>query len=219
MSGMIVHSSDPIVLLGGADLGPGELNILSKHEGVFVAADSGADHLLRAGLRPSAVIGDLDSLSDAARAAFSDVLHRVDEQETVDFEKALDRICAPLIYGVGFGGGRVDHMLTALHVLGRNRDRPVVLIGAGEVTTCIPSRGLTLDLPSATPISLMPLEAGTATLTGVNWPFTDQTVAPMGFTSPSNVTTGGPVHVNASHAALLSLPIDHLSSLACVLQT
>jgi thiamine pyrophosphokinase len=86
---LIVHSSDPVALVGGADLGPQDLNILQSYAPSFVGVDGGADHLLAAGIRPAAVIGDLDSISDAARSEYADLLHHVPEQDTVDFEKAL----------------------------------------------------------------------------------------------------------------------------------
>ena len=82
---LIVHSFDPVVLVGGADLGPEDFNIVQTEMTTFVGVDGGADHLLGRGITPVAVIGDFDSLSDAARAAFGPVLHHIPEQATVDF--------------------------------------------------------------------------------------------------------------------------------------
>ncbi len=68
----------------------------------FVGVDGGADHLLAAGVTPAAVIGDLDSLSDLARATFAEQTYHIAEQETTDFEKALTRIDAARVLAVGF---------------------------------------------------------------------------------------------------------------------
>jgi len=132
---MIVHSSSPLVLVGGADLGPLDVNILQRYGANTVAVDAGADHLLGCGVVPRAVIGDLDSLSQAARDAFADRLHHVPEQETVDFEKAVLRVAAPVIIAVGFSGGRLDHMLAGLDVMGRHH------VGVRQPVECSSRRG------------------------------------------------------------------------------
>ena len=105
---VIVHSIDPVVMVGGADLGPQELNILPKAvANISSELMAGLIIYWLTALIPSAVIGDLDSLSDAARAAFANLLHHIPEQDTVDFEKALTNVSAPLIYALGFAGGRL----------------------------------------------------------------------------------------------------------------
>ena len=82
----------------------------------------GRARALAAGIVPQAVIGDLDSISEAGRAAIPPGrLHRVAEQETTDFEKALRHIAAPFVLGVGFAGTRIDHLLAALTTLVRLR--------------------------------------------------------------------------------------------------
>lgn len=211
---MIVHSFDPVVLVGGADLGPQDLNIPQRALATFVGVDGGADHLLTRGIMPAAVIGDLDSLSDAARAKFGELLHHIPEQATVDFEKALTNVAAPLIYAVGFAGGRLDHTLAVLHVMGRYPDKPVILVSGEDVSAIIPAQGITLDLPIGSRISLMPLIASQVQATGLKWPVSDQPFAPLGFTSPSNATASPTVTLQAKGCVIVTLPRSALVALA-----
>ena len=153
---VIVHSSDPVTLVGGADLRPSDLATALSFAPGLVAADGGADHLLSAGLQPQAVIGDMDSISGAAAAAFAAVLHKVIEQETTDFDKALRHIAAPLAIAVGVTGGRFDHELAVLHSLLRHPATPCIVLGKDSLLFLCPPR-LDLILDPGTLFSLFPL--------------------------------------------------------------
>lgn len=210
---LIVHSFDPVVLVGGADLGPEDLNIPQRSLATFVAVDRGADHLLAHGITPAAVIGDFDSLSDAARATFSDRLHHIAEQSTVDFEKALTNVGAPLIYAVGFAGGRLDHTLAVLYVMGRFIDKPVILLSADDATAIVPRDGLRLEVPIGCRVSLMPLADAQVNATGLVWPIIDQEMHPMRFTSPSNASATPLVQVHAVGPVLVTVPRTQAAAL------
>lgn len=210
---MIVHSLDPIVLVGAADIGHEELNIFQSHTKQFVGIDAGADYFLAAGIDPVAVIGDLDSLSDVARTRFASVLHHIPEQDTVDFEKGLVRVAAPLIYALGFAGGRLDHTLAVLHVMGRNPQRPVILVSADDVSAVVPAGGLALQLPIGCRVSVMPLAAAQVNATGLVWPLTDQAMHPMGFTSPSNAAADISVTIQATGPVMVTVPRAQMAAL------
>lgn len=211
---LIVHSSNPIVLVGAADLGPEDLNIPQRALATFVAVDRGADHLLAHGITPAAVIGDFDSLSEAARVTFSDRLHHIPEQSTVDFEKALSNVDAPLIFAVGFAGGRLDHTLAVLHVMGRFIDKPVILLSADDATAMVPRDGLRLAVPVGCRISLMPLADARVDGVGLVWPITDQAMHPMHFTSPSNAAAAKVVQIHAMGPVLVTVPRSQTEALA-----
>ena len=211
---MIVHSIDPVVMVGGADLGPEEFNIMQKEVATFIGVDGGADHLLAHGIIPSAVIGDLDSISDAARTAFAGLLHHIPEQDTVDFEKALTNISAPLIYALGFAGGRLDHTLAVLHVMGRHAETPVILLSADDASAIVPAQGITLHLPFGTRVSLMPLADARVDATGLKWPIIDQAMHPMHFTSPSNTVAEETVKIHAMGPVVVTVPRGQAQALA-----
>lgn len=202
----IVESHSPVCLVGGSAIADDAISAVFAHVSAFVGVDGGADHLLAASVTPVAVVGDLDSLSDRARAAFADRLCYVPEQSTTDFEKALVRVAAPVVLALGFTGGRIDHVLSVMNVLARFPDRAVIL--ADEDDVCFAARpGRTvLDVEKGTRISLLPLGNATVSVTGVVWPFTAREMAPDGFSSPSNAALGGQVVIDADGPVLVTLP-------------
>jgi len=173
----------------------------------LVAADGGADVVLAAGLRPDAVIGDMDSLSAKARAAFHDVLHPVAEQTTTDFEKCLLRIDAELVVALGVTGGRLDHTLAALNTMARFAKRRIIALGGVDCAALVPKGGLRLDLAPGTRLSLMPLGRVACTARGLRWPLEAAEMAPDGAVSISNeVGPTGRVEVEAEGPLLVTLP-------------
>ena len=79
-----------------------------------VCCDGAASALLRAGLEPDLVVGDLDSLDPALKKRFGKRLIHESEQETNDLSKAF-RACMARgwksIVILGAGGRREDHLL------------------------------------------------------------------------------------------------------------
>ncbi len=131
MSQAIVRSDVPVTLLGAGRVEADDLALALSHAPVLVAADGGAAHALDRGLMPRAVIGDMDSMPDAVRQAIpADRLHKIEEQDSTDFDKALCSIAAPLVLGVGFLGDRLDHQLAAMSALVRQAAQRCILIGA-----------------------------------------------------------------------------------------
>lgn len=165
----IVSSSCPITLIGGVNPAPGTLSEALSIAPNVVAADGGADHALAAGLTPEAVVGDMDSISEAARAAFKGVLHPIAEQNSTDFDKALRHTDAPLVLGVGFSGARLDHELGAMTVLVRHPERRCILIGEETIVLLCPPQ-ITLDLPLGSAVSLFPMAEVGCESDGLRWP-------------------------------------------------
>ena len=107
MNGHFVVSDTGITLVAGGPVDRTTLRMALKHAPMLVAADGGADRALRHGAEPIAVIGDLDSISDAARTRLgAGRLHHVAEQETTDLDKCLRSIKARFILAIGVTGGR-----------------------------------------------------------------------------------------------------------------
>lgn len=215
---VIVHSSDPVTLVGGADLRLTDLTNALRFGPTLVAADGGADHLLRAGLQPQAVIGDMDSITDAASAAFAGVLHRVPEQQTTDFDKTLRHIAAPLVIALGVTGGRFDHELAALHVLLCHPDRLCLLLGPDSLTVVCPPE-LTLHLTPGTVVSLFPMGPVRCGSTGLRWPTDGLDFVPTSLIGTSNEATGPVTLTPDAPAMLLILPADTLAETVRALLT
>lgn len=186
----LVRTLSPVTLVGGGQASAEDLHMALTLAPTCVAADGGAVLARAAGVTPAAVIGDFDSFpSELAEAFPADRLHRITEQHSTDFEKALTRIDAPLVIGVGLLGGRIDHQLGALHVLMAYPDRPVVLLAPDELVFLAPSR---IDLPTeeGDVISLFPLAPVTAQGRGLRWPLEGLRFAPGLQSGTSNQATG-----------------------------
>lgn len=203
-------------LVGGAPVSIRTLKEALTHAPRLIAADGGADTVLAAGLMPEAVVGDLDSISDAARAAFADRLHHVGEQDSTDFAKALRTHPAPLTIGVGFMGARHDHFLSCLTELARSR-APCVLLGEEECLCLAPAR-LTLDVAAGARVSLWPMGPGTGRSEGLRWPLDGLAFGPTTRTGTSNAATGRVRLALEGGPWVLSLPAAALSDLLAMLE-
>ncbi|MGR3738712.1 MAG: thiamine diphosphokinase [Limimaricola soesokkakensis] len=208
----IVQCANEVTLLGGGTLGEGDLALALARAPVLVAADGGARHAAAAGLEPRAVIGDMDSLGDAA-ARFADRLHEIAEQDSTDFDKALRNIGASLVLAVGFTGGRLDHELAAFHVLAARPDRRCLLIGTESLVFLCPPE-IALDLALGQPFSLFPLGEVGCVSEGLRWPTAGIAFSPAQRIGTSNEVTG-PVRLRVD--APLMLAIAPSSALDAVL--
>lgn len=215
----IVTTEGGVTLIGGGAVGRGELALALSLAPTLVAADGGADAALAEGQVPVAVIGDLDSISDAARAAIpGDALHRVAEQDSTDFQKCLTRISARFVIAVGFAGRRLDHTLAALTVMARLPGRPpVLMIAAEDVVFVCPPR-LTLSLAAGTRVSLWPIGRAQGTSAGLRWPIDGIDFAPDGRVGTSNEAVGT-VTLTMDGSMLVLLPRDQTrAALAALLR-
>jgi thiamine pyrophosphokinase len=90
----------------------------------LLAADGGANHLARLGLKPTAVVGDLDSVKPNTRAWLGEecMVDRPDQNRT-DLDKALeygfDELGIRNLTVLAALGGRTDHDLGNLGLLAR----------------------------------------------------------------------------------------------------
>ena len=214
-----IVSQQSVTLAGAGPLREVDLDEASELAPRLVAADSGADRLIGLGHTPEAVIGDMDSLGDAARDALApQTLHRVDEQDSTDFEKCLTRIEAPLVLAIGVTGGRLDHTLAAFNTLLRHPVRRCILIGAQDVVTLCPAM-LELPLAAGTRVSLFPFGPVTAQSEGLKWPLDGIRFAPDGTIATSNAATG-PLRLGVDTPRLiLILPRAELRPLIAALET
>jgi thiamine pyrophosphokinase len=186
MSQPIVQTSQGITLAGGGPFSGRDLRLCLARAPVAVAADGGADRLLRHQVMPEAVIGDFDSLSEGARARIPQARqHPFAEQLTTDFDKALRSISAPFVLALGFAGARLDHGLAAFNTLVSRRDRRCILIGPKDIAFAAPAH-LTLDLVPGEPLSLFPMARVSGNSTGLEWPIDGLDFAPDGMIGTSN---------------------------------
>jgi thiamine pyrophosphokinase len=202
MNDAIVYSADPVVLVGGGSCHFGALKAAMAGRRV-VAADGGAEAVLACGQQPDAVIGDLDSLPPALRQQLPEArLHRIAEQESTDFDKALRSIAAPLVLGHGFLGKRLDHQLAAMTVLVQRAERRCILVGESDVVCLCPPR-LALDLAPGTRVSLFPMGPVRGRSEGLRWPIAGLDFAPGQRIGTSNAAEAGGLRLEVTAPLML----------------
>lgn len=202
MNQPIVDARAGVTLVAGGPFGARDLTMATRRAPVVVAADGGADRALALGRAPVAVIGDFDSIGAAARARLAPVLHRIDEQETTDFDKTLRSIRAPFVIALGVLGGRLDHELAALSTIAAQAGMPVVALGRADVVFAAPAR-LQMSLRAGDRLSLYPLRPMGGTSRGLDWPIDGLRLAPDGRLGTSNRVTSGPVSLTFDAAGML----------------
>lgn len=151
---------------------------LREQAELVVAADGAADKALAAGIAPDAVVGDLDSISDAARARLGpDRLRLVPSRDETDLQKAIDfcleRGCSAIDI-VAAGGGRADHALANLSVLCLFRGPCRIRIIDDLFEIELVQQSAVIDAPAGTVVSLIaigPCEG--VTTTGLRWDLSD----------------------------------------------
>lgn len=202
----IVHSANPVTLIGAGEVTPPDLQKSLSLAPICVAADGGAALALAEGVDVAALIGDFDSVTaDILSQIPPQRQHRVAEQTSTDFEKALVRIKAPLVLGVGFLGGRLDHQMAVLHSLVAYPERPCILIGRDEVICLAPPR---IELPTQAldVVSLFPMAPVSGKSTGLEWPIEGLAFSPSRRIGTSNRATGPSTLSFEKPEMLLMLP-------------
>ena len=194
--------SQVVVVIGGGPLSPRAVTEVLP-DATIIAADSGLDHAVAAGLRPTILIGDLDSISAHGKMwAYAHELeidqHPLDKGAT-DTELALLRAAdteALNLLVFGAAGDRFDHALGTLAVLGHPalaRFETIRLaLDETEIHVMHPGRSVTIDLPQNTSFSLLALH-GTCRgvqVTGARWSLVDASLAPWSTLGISNESTG-----------------------------
>ena len=168
-----------------------------------VGADGGGERLLAAGIEPDAVVGDLDSLSAAAREKLANRLVRDDDPNRSDLEKAVTwtRVQgADDIVVIGWSGGRLDHTLAALAQafegvqLHDDRFRVTAVAGSAEFTA-----------QPGTLFSLMALPEAVVSVGGARWELARETRAIGARGLHNEVGAGGRVRVECHSGKLLLL--------------
>jgi len=154
-----------IVVLNGRVPDP---SFFAESELPVIAVDGATNSLLRQGIRPELVVGDLDSVDLATRRDLS-VVHLPDQSQS-DFEKALAHLTKlhlmPAIV-VGIGGGYIDHVINNVNIF----------LNSGCIFYDPPIMGYVLrqnsihsfSLPVQSKVSLMGIPFAVVSTCGLKW--------------------------------------------------
>jgi thiamine pyrophosphokinase len=204
-----------IVLAGGDPVEP-DLRTLLPDDAVVVAADSGLHQAELLGLRVDYVVGDLDSADPAAveraRAAGAVVERHPTDKDATDLELAFDLARdrgAVRITVVGGSGGRLDHFLANVALLGSPRfadleidarlgDAYVVVVQGGRLPRVVTGTAGSL-------VTLLPVggDASGITTIGLQYPLRGATLRPGTSRGVSNMLVGEQASVALDQGTLL----------------
>ena len=181
----------------------------------MIAADSGVDLALALGLHVDVAIGDFDSVTPAGLAAVEAAGARIERhpaaKDATDLELALDAALAlapARILLIGSSGGRLDHLLGSLLLLGDERYAGVTLdawLGAAQAHVIRGTRTL-----AGTPgelLSLLPLHgpAEGVTTEGLEYPLRGETLPAGTSRGISNVFAAAEARITVARGCLLAL--------------
>lgn len=207
----MVPSSNPLLVANGPFRWTEKLVAVAAAADPLLAADGGANHLGRIGLRPEAVIGDLDSIRPGIRAWLGEerMVHRRDQDRT-DLDKAfsyaLDERGHDRLTVLGATGGRLDHAAGNLGLLARRAlgDRLVFLDPEQRVVAV--TGDLTLDAEVGETWSFFTFDpAVKVSLDGVKWPVADVALDLPGRPSISNEATSDRVTIRSTGGAVIAI--------------
>ncbi|WP_428074219.1 thiamine diphosphokinase [Candidatus Avelusimicrobium luingense] len=181
----------------------------------ILATDGGANNARKAGIRPHAVIGDLDSVSRTTRHQWPDISWIfVDNQNNTDLQKALDYLVAHKCKKctlIGFYGGRTDFSignLLALYSYAKKIDLCVMEDGWKIYPLCSEK---TFSAPIGTRVSLLPLTTCyQVTLAGFKYPLKEARLTLGTTRTLSNLTAANRFSVSLTRGTLL-VYIEHKS--------
>ena len=211
-------SSSTVLVLAGGDPVDERLRGLLPSAATVVAADSGLEQAARLGLAVDLVIGDFDSVDAAALAAAKDAGATIEsypaEKDYTDLElavRAAVRLGARRVVVVGGWGGRIDHALANLLLLGSPEYAALHLeaIGAGGRLIAIHDRvELTGDPGDLVTLLAVGQPAYGVRTSGLRYPLRGETLEPGSTRGVSNEFTTSTATVEVERGALLAvLPI------------
>lgn len=203
--------ADHVVIVAGGGLG----TTISAPPGAFViAADSGYDHAVEAGIAVHLLIGDLDSISPTGRAhaeahgvAVSE--HDLDKDAT-DLELAIDAALARRARRIdifGGEGGTIGHLLTGVLSITGERLEPVDVqwhVASGTLLVVRPGRAAELIGTPGDTVSVVPVGSVTGVRTeGLRWRLDGEDLPAGSTRGVSNQLIGDRATVHIEHGVAL----------------
>lgn len=214
---------DAVLVVGGGPLHPAGA-ARAAGAALVVAADSGVDHALAAGLVVHHVVGDLDSASpegvEAAVRAGAVVHPHPADKDATDSELALDLVLGELAHAdrdraepahllvLGGGAGRLDHLLADLAQLVSPRTEAVevtAVLGPATASVVRPGRPRRVDGSAGEQVSLL-TPAGAArgvSTSGLRWVLLDAELGGGSTRGVSNELAEPPAEVACSAGVVL----------------
>jgi thiamine pyrophosphokinase len=181
---------------------------------LVVGVDGGAAKALALGIRVNAVIGDMDSLSEATRQACegAEFITHPREKDETDLELAMAYVMqkgAGEIVMACAAGGRLDSAIDNVLLMARNRETPckIALWHGGQTAWIIQPPGEEITGEQGDTLSLIPMsgDASGVTTAGLKYPLRGETLLFSAGRGMSNVFLGDACRVSVSEGKLLAV--------------
>jgi thiamine pyrophosphokinase len=203
---------DPDVVVVASGGGPA---VVVPEAGAVVAADGGLDRAAALGLSVDVVVGDLDSVDPgalaAAEAAGTRVIRHPEAKDATDLELALDEaiaLGAQRVLVVASGGGRLDHLVGSLLLLGAERYAGLTLDAlVGDAVVHVVRGERTIAGEPGALLTLLALGgAATGVVTeGLEYPLAAETLEPGSTRGVSNVFVETEARLTVATGVLLAI--------------
>lgn len=208
-------SNEMVVVVAGGETPAADAALAVPAGARVIAADGGLDHARALGLDVELAVGDFDSASPAAVAAAEEegvrIARHPADKDATDLELALDAALASeparmlVLAGVG---ERLDHLVSALHVLGSPRYDSVRVdarVGTAHVHV-IRSERLLEGEPGEL-VSLLALHgpAEGVRTEGLEYPLAGETLEPGSSRGVSNRFVGEAARIAVERGILLAV--------------
>jgi thiamine pyrophosphokinase len=210
-----VETSNTVVVFAG---GPAPSALTAESlppDAQVVAADSGAGHALALGLRVDLAVGDFDSIAPAELAELESANARIErhpaEKDATDLELALDAAMSLEPGGivvVGGAGGRLDHMLGGLLLLGAERyagPELDALLGPATIHVIRHERVLAGKVGELISLLAVHGPAAGVTTVGLAYPLRGETLAPGSSRGISNLFAQAEARISLQRGVMLAV--------------
>ena len=210
--------SKRVVIFANGDLShPQRIRAELRPGDRIVCADGGAQHALALGLSPHTLVGDLDSISEAALRALEasrcEIVKYPSDKDQTDLELAIEHALlsqpAELML-VSALGGRFDHLLGNCLALARESLAKIDLQIFDGMTRARLLRGpcaTKLDLSSGDTLSLLAIDSNVKNLnlSGAKWPLANAELKFGSCLGISNVVTGQGISIELGSGMLYAI--------------
>jgi thiamine pyrophosphokinase len=194
------------------------LDELRARSHTTICADGGANRAFAAGIIPDYIVGDLDSMTDETRRAFSSaqIVHRPSQYET-DLEKTLNfavELGVTRALLVGVTGFRLDHQLVNLNIAEKFCDRLEIEThddhGVGQF---IHEKEIIFEAPIGEQISLISFRRAEGIDTdGLKYPLHDEALEWAVRDGLSNEVVASPVRISVKRGTLFCYRVRSVTS-------
>lgn len=177
-------------------------------EATLLAADGSANHLLKLGIIPKYIVGDMDSFLDNDYNNISDncTLIRDSDQETNDFEKTLifaSSLGFKNILIVGFHGGALEHSLNNWSVFARfSRKLNLCIFDKGRYGISI-NQSTEIKIRKQEIVSLIPQTEAKISTQNLKWSLSEEILKIGGREGARNISLADDIKIEIFYGELI----------------